>query len=228
MSIIHKALKKAEETKEKDKKARIWVFGGRGGKDIGLWVAALGAAALAAVFAVYIYPALKPQAREAKVIPARAVPAPTPVKSAAVLLEEAVRDISLLKYAGAEKLLREALAVEPENPSLHNHLGLSLKGQGRLKEAVSEYEKAIELKADYHVAMNNLAVVMEAEGRKDRAEAMYKKALSLNPQYPEAHLNYALLLESAKRPFEAKAHYRAFLGLSTDEEAKALVRKRLR
>ena len=88
---------------------------------------------------------------------------------------------------------------------MQNHLGLALRNQGKHKEALTYYGKALKLKPDYYEAMNNLAVTYEMLGDNKKAKLFYKKALSLKPSYAEAHLNYALLLEAeGRRPDSRK------------------------
>ncbi len=151
-----------------------------------------------------------------------------PETEAPALNAQAVALINAGRNAEAEALLRAAIEKHPDDPYLHNHLGLALKNQERPLEAVGEYEMAIGLKPDYYIAMNNLAVALETAGDRERAAEFYGKALAGNPAMSGAHLNYALLLESQGRLDEAENHYRTFLTLSGDESLKGLVRKRLK
>lgn len=147
---------------------------------------------------------------------------------AAKLHADAIQEIKRKNYALAEELLRKALAIMPDNSAMHNHLGLALRRQLRFKEASEEYEKALKLKPDYYEAMNNLAVTYEMLGNTEKAKSMYKKALSVNPTYVEAHLNYALLLEAERDYSNAESHYHTFLNLSSDASLKERVRERLK
>lgn len=144
------------------------------------------------------------------------------------LIERASAHLDAMRYSEAEGLLREALALDPENGPAHNCLGYAIKKQGRYREASMAYEEAIRLDPAFYDAMNNLAVALEAQGKKYEAEGLYRRILSGEPASPGAHLNYALLLESENRFFEAESHYHTFLNLSRDRELKGLVVKRLK
>ncbi|MDP2168370.1 MAG: tetratricopeptide repeat protein [Thermodesulfovibrionales bacterium] len=246
MSIILKALKRAEGAKAAERRSPgKKVFSAKSKNTLAMTLASLATFALALFFAVYLLQSGRPKKPEGvmpktdapqarAVIPKTESPVPQPEaalsgkRTPSQIYEEAIENIKKNNNAAAERLLREALRAEPDNPFFLNHLGLSLKRQSKLKGAVSAYEKALKLKPDYPEAMNNLAVAIETSGRKKRAEGLYIKALSINPSYEEAHLNYAVLLESEGRVKEAEARYKTFLDLSSNEEIKTLVRKRLR
>jgi superkiller protein 3 len=151
-------------------------------------------------------------------------------------LERANESLLASDYAKSESLARETLKHSPSNVSAYNMLGLALKKQGRLDEAVAAYERAIGLMPSHHEARNNLAVALEAMGRTREAEGAYLRALRDRPGAPATHLNYALLLETEGRNEEALAHYYAFLGLSQNSkdshnsqnrELSALVKSRI-
>jgi Flp pilus assembly protein TadD len=155
-------------------------------------------------------------------------PPGTDEKGISSLIEGASGHLNAMRYAEAEGLLREALALDPENGPAYNSLGYAIKKQGRYKEAARAYEEAIRLDPSFYEAMNNLAVALEAQGKKYEAEGLYRKILSGEPANPGVHLNYALLLESENRFFEAESHYHTFLNLSRDTELKELVMGRLK
>lgn len=60
---------------------------------------------------------------------------------------------------------RRTLALRPDDPEIHNNLGVALRGQGRLDEAVASYGRALALRPDYPEAHGNLAMVLLARGR---------------------------------------------------------------
>lgn len=115
------------------------------------------------------------------------------------------------------------LAVTAENFLGHNNLGVALARQGRLAEAIAEYNEALRIQPDFSEAHNNLGNALVREGRLVEAIAHYTEALRLRPDYPEAHNNLAVALsrqgrvEEAIREFEealrsmpgqASVHYR--------------------
>jgi len=54
------------------------------------------------------------------------------------------------------------------------------------EQAVSEFDKAIEIKPDYTAAVYNLGRTYEVMGKKALAEEKYRKALKLTTNYPLA------------------------------------------
>lgn len=238
MSIILKALKKAEELKDEKgtvKKAHIYQV-----KNKRIWgvILASFAGIVLLFFMIYLFksrPVPKSPAK-AKIIDVqknitetmgKEGPAVTESPEVARLHEDAIKQIKEKNYTGAESVLRKALLMKPDDAEMHNHLGLALKNQGRYKEASAAYQNALKLRPDCYEAMNNLAVTYEMLGEREKAKSLYKKALSLKPSYAEAHLNYALLLEAEGKNSEAEGHYHTFLNLSSDEALKSRVRERL-
>lgn len=243
MSIILKALKKAEESKT-GKETIIQARAYQVGDKKALVMVIAGFAGLVLLFSAGFYwfksrPVSKAPVKIAdkavnvqpqKAATAQGKEAPVVPKGPDVnkLNEDAVRQIKEKNYSGAEDILRKALAAKPEDPVAYHHLGFALKNQSRYKEASAAYQKALQLKPDYYEALNNLAVTYERLGNREKARALYLKALSIKPSYAEGHLNYGLLLEAEGNIKDAESHYHAFLNLSSDETLKIMVRERLR
>ncbi len=231
MSIILKALKKAEELKtRKENRPEVQVFLSKGKRAWVILFALLLIAAL--VFLVVRSMPVSKQATKAmnttQSVQQKGHTAVVEKIDTDKLHEDAIKLIGEKNYSGAEAILRKALLIKPDDAAMNNNLGLTLKNQGKYKEASLAYEKAIQLKPDFYEAMNNLAVTCEMLGDREKAKNLYKKALSIKPSYAEAHLNYALLLEAIGNNSEAESHYHTFLNLSSDEELKSKVRERLR
>ena len=92
-------------------------------------------------------------------------------------------------------LIRKALALKPNHPDAHNHLGLVLKRQGDLSSAISCFNKAIEIKPDYAEAHNNLGNALRQQAELDSAIDSFTTALALKPNYADAHNNLGLTLQ---------------------------------
>jgi len=58
---------------------------------------------------------------------------------------------------------------------------LRLSGQGKPAEAMQEYQKAIELDANYCDAMDNLGQLLRSQGELDEAIYWYKRSINLVP-----------------------------------------------
>jgi superkiller protein 3 len=62
-----------------------------------------------------------------------------------------------------------------------NNLGADLLRQGRLEEAIAEFQRAVEADPGYAAAQLNLGYAYERRDRVDDAIAQYKKAIQLEP-----------------------------------------------
>lgn len=59
--------------------------------------------------------------------------------------------------------LEEAIRINPTEPTLYYNVGVMNMGQGKLEEAIKNFEKAVELKPDYGDAYNNIgAAIIES------------------------------------------------------------------
>jgi tetratricopeptide (TPR) repeat protein len=76
-----------------------------------------------------------------------------------------LRDYPNLIEAG-----RRALLVDPNDWSQHYHLGIGYEGVGKLQEAITEYQKSVELSGDDPGAVVSLAHAYLAVGKRAEAE----------------------------------------------------------
>ena len=77
-------------------------------------------------------------------------------------------------YADAEKVLRQAVAINPKHPEARYHLGFVLARQGKLAEARAELEKAVALDPNSSEARFQLASVLRSMGQPDQAREELK------------------------------------------------------
>jgi tetratricopeptide (TPR) repeat protein len=101
-----------------------------------------------------------------------------------------------------------------ESAEGHNSLGLSLRMQGKLSEAIQSYRRAIELRPDSTDFHNNLGDALQEAGRLDDAIAAYRKALTLRPGSVEASYNLATALQESGNVEEAIETYRQTLRMA--------------
>jgi tetratricopeptide (TPR) repeat protein len=96
-------------------------------------------------------------------------------------------------------------------------LGIALKGQGKLDEAVACYRRALELKPDFAEAHNNLGAGLQEQAKLEEAVACYRRALELKPDYAEAHDNLGAALQGQGKLDEAVACHRRAVELRPDQ-----------
>ena len=110
--------------------------------------------------------------------------------------------------AGAERELREALRLDPEEAIAHNMLGLVHLERREHAEAMTAFSAAIRLKTPYPEALINLAVACNRTGEHELALRVCDIALEVSPGNPLALVNQGMAwkglrqLDEAKRSFE--------------------------
>ena len=89
----------------------------------------------------------------------------------------------LLASCGPAVTEEEVTAVK------YDERGIALALAGLYEQAVTEFNKAIELDPEYAMAYNNRGNAYWNRGNFDRAIADYDKAIELDPEYAEAYGN---------------------------------------
>ncbi|PYO17725.1 MAG: hypothetical protein DMD88_19780, partial [Candidatus Rokuibacteriota bacterium] len=80
-----------------------------------------------------------------------------------------------------------------------NNRGAALLQQGKLEQAVAEFQQAVEMAPASVVVQANLAFAYERQGRTDEAIAAYRKVLELEPGNVLARNNLGALLGRSGR-----------------------------
>lgn len=89
--------------------------------------------------------------------------------------------------ADAERTLRQALAIRPEDAGLWNDLGnVMLFGQKNPKGAIDAYRKSLTTRSESFPTWLNIGRAFLELDRKDEARAALDQALQLVPDHPEA------------------------------------------
>jgi Flp pilus assembly protein TadD len=80
----------------------------------------------------------------------------------------------------AEQAFTEAVARNPNDAVAHNHLGILLRRKGQFQDALAQYQRAIEIDADYAGAHLNLGILFDLYLQDlDKALQQYQKYRSL-------------------------------------------------
>lgn len=91
-----------------------------------------------------------------------------------LLNNTAVSRLLARDWEGAEAGLRTVLAIDPEDRTARNNLGLALGGQERYREALEAFRAA----GDEQAARNNLGYVLALNGHHRDAVKEYERALA--------------------------------------------------
>jgi len=95
-----------------------------------------------------------------------------------------------LDFAAARESFERAIALDENEPSAWNYLGLVSEREGRLDEARSHYERALREDPTLVEALLNLASLRMNAGELSAAEEIYRRALSLRALAPESYEAY--------------------------------------
>lgn len=218
MSLIHDALKKAEDREKAPLGSGLASFqepveppkAGLNTRTI-----VLGSVLIIAV-GFFVYSKLTPDKPQA------ASPPPTPAIAPQALGEQ---DAGRMKKSAVDAYnaddldtawtnLSTASNLDPKDPEIWNNMGLVARKRGDLLRARQSYEKALELKPDYPEALNNIAVLSLQGGDIAKAQGYLDKAVKLSPAYPEANFHLALVYEQKGEKAKAVEYYKRFLEVS--------------
>lgn len=117
------------------------------------------------------------------------------------------------KHDIAVELISKAIGIRP-HASMYFNLGNALQAQGKLDEAVANYQKALALNLDFAEVHYNLGLALQTRGNLDAAIASYHKALLLNPGYVKAHYNLAIVHQAQGNLDAATESYRKTISMN--------------
>jgi len=120
-------------------------------------------------------------------------------------------------YTDMETLWQTTIRRNPNCSMGYINLGLAYSHQGRLDEAILQYQKVLQINPDETDALNNLGSTFLQQGRLDEAIAHYQKALAINPDYADAQNNLGCAFLQQGRLDEAVAHYQKALAIKSDD-----------
>ena len=119
-------------------------------------------------------------------------------------------------WRNSESLWIHTLACTSRNYVAHCDLGSVLAKQGRIAEAIEQYQATLELKPDYAAAHNNLGILLAGQGKTAEAVKHYQRALEIKPDFAAAHNNWGNALAVKGQINEATEHYQQALQLDPD------------
>ena len=126
--------------------------------------------------------------------------------------------IANLDFPAAIKSFREIVAHYPLEVEAYRRLGLLLKGEEQLDEAIEVLKQGLVIDSGAKDLYNALGGVYSDAGRHDEAIALFKRYVDLGPQEPNAHDSLAIGYEWAGRYEEAIQEYNRALALKPDFE----------
>jgi tetratricopeptide (TPR) repeat protein len=119
--------------------------------------------------------------------------------------------IQLKHWANPVALWRHAVKCEPYNYVAHQNLACALGDAGATDEALTEFQRALQLNAADPETHSSFGCFLDKAGKLEGAVGQFELALELAPRNAEAHNNLALCLSRQGKHREAVAHYQKAL-----------------
>jgi tetratricopeptide (TPR) repeat protein len=145
--------------------------------------------------------------------PATVTPARPAKNTAAAALQEAIALHQSGRLAGAEKIYRQVLAIEPDHFDALHLLGVIFAQSGKYAEADEQIGAALKLNPNHVNALTNRGNAQLSLARFDDALASYDRALALQPDSVDVSLNRGNALHALGRYGEALVSYDRMLTL---------------
>ena len=214
MSLLHKALKKAEreEGAGGNSGAMVDVENTPAGTSLRTYLLASVAVTLL-LGTIYFRVLKKPEASPP--VPAiRTAAGIAEGASARQLMDEAKKQFELGQLEDAKAQFEKAVLLEPRNVEAYNNLGLVLKKMGRSEEAFEQYRKALAIDPQCVECLNNLGALYLVTHDLAEAEANFQKAIQEKPDYADPYFHLGILLEARGDVAGARRNYQKFLELA--------------
>jgi tetratricopeptide (TPR) repeat protein len=111
-------------------------------------------------------------------------------------LANAIHKSNPLEAAGFNRV---AIATRPGSTAAYSNLGVTLREQKKLPEAIAAYHKAVELDPKFAPAYTNLGNALGDQKKLPEAIAAYDKAIELDPKCAKAYNNLGNALYYQKK-----------------------------
>jgi tetratricopeptide (TPR) repeat protein len=123
---------------------------------------------------------------------------------------------SALAFQRQMQFYKAKLEQNPQDPVMHNLLGICYQGLRRTDDAIKEYKKATAINPRYAEAWNNMGSAYHLKRKLKQAAKHYRKAIELKPELGSAHRNLGTALLSLGKLDEGLAAYRRAYELNPD------------
>ena len=125
------------------------------------------------------------------------------------ILERGVLAAERGRIAEGLAQIREACAVDPDNPEPQAQLARWLSRLNRNDEALASVARALALVPQSALCWDTVGVVLSRAGRHEQAVDCFARAVELDPERAGMHFNHAASLKFLGRFAEAEAAYEA-------------------
>ncbi len=115
-----------------------------------------------------------------------------------------------------EQVCKELLQIYPQSLIVYNILGVVLRVQGKLQEAVESFDRVIQLKPDSAEAYYNRGNSLKDLGQLELAMESYDRAIQFKPDLAEAYSNRGIILQETGQSELAVENYDKAIQLNPD------------
>jgi tetratricopeptide (TPR) repeat protein len=115
-----------------------------------------------------------------------------------------------------EDIYLQAIAALPQSHQILNNLACWLVEVERYDDAITAYQKAVEIKPDFYEAWYNMGISYKNKGEDDNAINAYRKAVEIKPDKHEAWNNMGNLYKNKDEHENAIAAYRKAVEIKPD------------
>jgi tetratricopeptide (TPR) repeat protein len=134
---------------------------------------------------------------------------PSPPRSELQAVTQALAD---RKYDDALRLVEAIIKREPGDYRAWTAKGLAEAGLGKSGQALTSFDQALSLRADFLPAMEGAAQI-EYQSRDPKAESRLERIVALQPENPTAHAMLGVLAYEKKACTAAVTHFEASRGI---------------
>jgi tetratricopeptide (TPR) repeat protein len=127
----------------------------------------------------------------------------------------AATQLEMNRLADAEKNVRKALVIEPDDGISLYVLGRILYLQEKTDESLDALSRSAKANPNHADTQNYLGIVLSEKGQRVPAEAAFRRALDLQPGHPTAHNNLAVVYATQTPPAIALARWHYERALAT-------------
>jgi protein O-GlcNAc transferase len=100
---------------------------------------------------------------------------------------------------------------------IYFQIGYAYQEKGRLDEAISFYQKALQIDPNIADTHYNLGTVLKRKGKLDKAITCYQKALQVNPEYIEAYYDLVDVIREEAEIENDPSVYKRSLNIIPDQ-----------
>jgi tetratricopeptide (TPR) repeat protein len=128
-------------------------------------------------------------------------------------------DYDAQQYPAAIQKLERVIAIDPHYMKAYDNLGLCYEAAGRLDDAVTTYQRAVDLNRQGGPVspwpLLNLGTLLVKLEQLDDAEKYLRDSLLVDPKFAQAHYAFGMLLEKRGRDEDAIRELRLAAALDT-------------